>query len=167
MPEALSEQTTIGDIKHRWTIQEYDSHDRGTLWHILMITLGIIFVVYALWTGNFLFALIVVLFSIVIFLQSNQEALQVNFAITDLGIVIGRRFYAYSEFESFYVIYQPPEVKTLFLETRSTFRPSIRIPLLDEDPVQVRKDLSIFLEEDLEKEDEPLSDRAARRWKIH
>ncbi|PIZ94465.1 MAG: hypothetical protein COX81_03515 [Candidatus Magasanikbacteria bacterium CG_4_10_14_0_2_um_filter_37_12] len=167
MPETLSQESAIGDIMHRWTIQEYESHDRGTLWHILMITLGIILIVYALFTGNFLFALIVILFAIVMFLQSNQEALQVNFAITDCGVVVGRRFYAYTEFENFYVIYNPPEVKTLFFETKSIFRPLIRIPLLDEDPVQVRDDLSQFMEEDLEKEDEPLSDRVARRWKIH
>jgi len=41
------------------------------------------------------------------------------------------------------------------------------VPLLDENPLTVRDSLKTFLEEDLEKEAEPMSDLFARRWKIH
>ncbi|MFZ2190491.1 MAG: hypothetical protein WA057_06540 [Candidatus Magasanikiibacteriota bacterium] len=167
MPEKITEDTLTGDMLHEWTIQEYEQHDRGRLWYIIMIALGLGFVLIGIFTGNFLFSLIIILAGIIIFLQSNQAPLQVSFKITELGIVIGNRFYKYSEFLDFYIIYQPPRVKTLFLETNSALRPLVRIPLLDKNPVDVRHSLLEFLTENLEKEDEPLSDRIARNWQIH
>ena len=167
MPERISESTLIGDILHEWTIQEYEQHDRSRLWFILVTILGIGLVLFAIMTANFLFALIIILFSIILFLQSNQLPPQVLFQITELGLIIGSRFYSFSEFESFYIIYSPPDVKTLFLETKSAIRPLIRIPLLDTHPVEVKNTLREFLPEDMEKEEEPLTDRVARNWRIH
>jgi len=167
MPKPLSADTITGDVIHEWTIQEYDQHERGAWWYILMISFGLVLVAYGLWTQNFLFSLIIFLAAIILFLQSHQMPSQVSFRITELGIMVGNRFYSYTELDQFYIIYNPPEVKMLFIEPKSNFRPTLRIPLLDEDPVTVRQTLLEFLEEDIEKEEEPLADRAARRWKIH
>lgn len=167
MPQTINERTLLGDVLHEWTIQEYEQHERGMPWYALMILLGLGMVIYGVMTGNFLFALIIILFAIILFLQSHQTPLQVVFQITELGVVVGGRFYPYSEFNSFYVIYQPPEVKTLFLETKSVFRPLLRIPLLDKNPVEIKHTLREFLPEDAEKEEEPLADRVARNWRIH
>lgn len=167
MPKPLLADTVTGDVLHEWTIQEYDRHERGTWWYILIISIGLVFVAYGLYTQNFLFSLIIILAAIILFLQSHQSPPQVSFRIAELGLLIGNRFYAYTELESFYIIYNPPEVKTLFIESKSALRPTLRLPLLDEDPVTVRQTLLEFLEEDIEKEEEPLSDRAARMWKIH
>jgi len=167
MAKSIDGNTSIGDVLHQWTILEYEKHERGTLWHILMLSTGIALVVYGLLSDNFLFALIIILFSIIMFLQANQEPQQISFGITELGVIVGNRFYAYSEFESFHIIYQPPSVKTLFFETRSVFRPTLRVPLLDVNPVDIRFTLSEYISEDLTKEEEPLSDTAVRNWKIH
>ena|SRR3989338_9807760 len=167
MPQKINENTLLGDVLHEWTIQEYEQYERGLAWYVFMILIGLGLVFYSLMTGNFLFALIVVLFAIILFLQSHQMPLQVVFQITELGVVVGSRFYPYSEFESFYIIYNPPEVKTLFLETKSIFRPLLRVPLLDRNPLEVKHSLREFLSEDAEKEGEPLSDRMARNWRIH
>ena len=107
------------------------------------------------------------LFAIIIFLQSHQKPLELPFVITELGVVLNNRFYPYSELENFYIIYNPPEVKMLFIETLSTLRPALRIPLMDRDPNEVRHTLREFLSEDIEKEEEPFSDMVARRWQIH
>ena len=100
-------------------------------------------------------------------MQSHQKPLKVPFKITELGIVIGNRFYGFSELESFYIVYEPPEVKTLFFETKSSFRPLLRIPLVDANPLKVRVSLKEFLSENFEKEEEPYSDTFARNWKLH
>ncbi len=167
MPEVINNDLTIGDILHQWTILQYDKHNRGTGWYILMLSLGLFLVLYGVISGNFLFALIVILFAIIIFLQSHQEPPQIPFLITDMGVVVGGRFYEYSEFDEFYIIYKPPHVKTLFLTTKSVLQPMLRIPLLDVNPIEVKHSLREFLPEDFEKEDEPLSDKAARNWMIH
>ena len=101
------------------------------------------------------------------FLQSHQTPQEVIFQITDLGIVIGTRFYAYSELKNFYIIYNPPQVKTLFLSAKSLTQPLLRIPLLDTNPIEVKHSLREFLTEDLEKEDEPLSEKLGRNLQIH
>ena len=167
MPQQISENTTTGEVLQEWTIQEYEQHTRELLWYVIMISLGLILVIYGMVTGNFLFSLIIILFAIILFLQSHQQPGQVLFQITDLGIIIGKRFYLYSEFESFYVIYNPPEVKTLYLETKNGMRPLVRIPLLDKNPIEVKHALREFLLEDTDKEEEPVSDRLARNWQFH
>ena len=167
MPKPLTEDIITGDVLHEWTIQEYDQHERGTWWYILMLSVGLVLVAYGLFTQNFLFSLIIILAAIILFLQSHQSPLQVPFRIAELGLMVGNRFYPYTELERFYIIYNPSEVKTLFIETKSVLRPTLRVPLLDQDPVTVRQTLLEFLEEDMEKEQEPLADRAARMWKIH
>ncbi|MFH1946590.1 MAG: hypothetical protein ABIJ23_00310 [Candidatus Magasanikbacteria bacterium] len=167
MPQPINKEISIGDILHEWTILQYERHDRGTVWYILMMSLGLFLVFYGVITGNFLFSLIVVLFAIIMFLQSHQEPPQIPFLITELGVVVGGKFYEYAEFENFYIIYKPPHVKTLFLDTKSILHPMLRIPLLDINPIEIKHSLREFLPEDFEKEDEPLTDRAARNWRIH
>ncbi len=165
MPQTVTSQTFIGDILYQWDIREYEHHHRGALWHILVISFGLIMVLYALMTGNFLFAVILVLGAIILFLQSNVDPQSLPFAITELGIVVGNRFYVFKEFVGFYIIYNH-EVQTLFLDTKNSLRPDIRIPLGEADVLAIRDTLSTVLEENLEKE-EPISDRAVRSWKLH
>lgn len=165
MPQRITAQTLTGDPIFQWVVEEYERHVRGTLWHVLTISVGILLVIYALATDNFLFAIIIILSGIILFLQSAVEPAKVPFAITELGIVLGNRFYEYNEFRAFYMIYNQ-ETQTLFFDTKAALRPDLRIPMGDQDPVEIREELQAMLQEDLEKE-EPLADRAARHWKMH
>jgi hypothetical protein len=170
MPQIIGrEGSTVvtGHILHTWDVAEYVQHDRPTRWYIIMLTLGLLLVGYGLFTNNFLFALIIVLFAIIVFLQAHQTPHSIPFSITDLGVIVNNRFYMYSEFMDFYIIYNPPEVKTLFLEPESSLRPRLRIPLHEQDPNEIKFTLRQFLSENVSKEDEPLSDKVAREWMLH
>ena len=156
-----------GDVLYQWSVQEYQHYHRATAWYIIMILGGLLFILYGLFSGNFLFSLIIILFAIIIFLQSHQEPPQIPFQITGLGIIVSDRFYSYNELDGFYIIYQPPAVKTLYIETQGFYRPILHIPLLDQNPVEIRHALQQFLEEDLEKEEEPIADKIGRSWGIH
>lgn len=166
MPEVIQDNTVLGNPLHEWTIQEYEQYERGSRWFWLMGIIGILSLIYALLSGNFLFALVIILFAIILYLQSHQVPPQLPFVITDLGVIVGRRFHAYSELEAFYIVYRPPEVKMLFLQPKSSLEPMLRIPLLDTDPVEIRFSLLQFLQENVEKEDEPLSDQIARNLRL-
>ena len=107
MPQKITEETLLGDIIHEWTILEYEKHTRGMVWYILAAVLGLALVLYGVFTGNFLFSLIVILAAIILFMQAHQDPRQIPFQITDLGVIVGTRFYPYSEFENFYIIYKP------------------------------------------------------------
>ncbi len=165
MPQQITENTTIGNPLYEWAFPEYEKFSRGRLWYAIMISLGVIFIVYGMASGNFLFSLIIALFGIILFIQQHQDPHQIAFAITDLGIVVGNRFYTYSELEAFYIIYDPP-IKTLFFETKTTLHPVLHIPIQDQNPLDLRFALLEFLPEDLEKDAEPTSELAARNWKI-
>jgi hypothetical protein len=167
MPKKHSDIQSIGSVLHKWNVMEYERHDRTTFWYIFMILCGLAMVAFGLFTGNFLFSLIIILFAIILFMQSHQEAIAVPFQITDLGVCIADRFYSYSELGEFFIIYQPPTIKTLYIETNSITSPRLRIPLVDQNPVEIRHQLQEFLQENIDKEEEPLSDRLARNWGIH
>lgn len=167
MPQLLTNNVITGDPLLSWTVREYETHDRGQVWYIFMISVGLLLVIYGMLSGNFMFSLIIILSGIILYLQSQQKPQDVTIDITELGVIVGTKMYVYSEFHSFYIIYQPPEVKTLFLQPHSPWRPLIRIPLHDMNPVDIRTILLEFLPEDIKKEAEPFSDTIARRWKIH
>ena len=65
------------------------------------------------------------------------------------------------------MIYNPPEVKNLYFRLKNIVRFRVKIPLLDYDPRPIREYISQFLTEEVEHEEEPLSDRLARVFKIH
>jgi hypothetical protein len=168
MPKVIDENSFVGEVLHEWSVPEYEQHLRNTAWFVIMGVLGFAFIAYAIFTGNFLFALIIVLFAIIIFLQSHQEPIIIPFRITELGLVVNNRFYTFSELNKFYIIFNPDdEVRMLYIEMASAMRPQLRIPLMDMDPNEVRMTLREFMEEDLEKEEEPFSDMFARKWRIH
>lgn len=167
MPRPFTNDTITGDIFHQWTVPSYERHERGPAWYMIAIVLGLIFIVYSIIAQIFLFALVVVLVGIILYLQANQEPPSIDVAITELGVIIGDRMYRYDEFERFYLVYRPPEVKTLYLDTKKMLRPNIPLSLDDENPLAIRDTLRQYIPEDTEKEDEPISDMLARRLKIH
>ena len=159
-------QSAVGDTHIEWSVPEYEQYSRGPYWYIIMGSISLILVIYAVFTGNFLFALILILAGIIMFLQSHQMPRQISFKITETGLVLGRKFYSYNEFENFYLFYNPPEVKTLFIQPVSVMQPALRIPLLDQNPLEVKFALRQYIAEDAGKSEEPTSDTLSRRFKI-
>ncbi|MEK7625722.1 MAG: hypothetical protein AAB467_05270, partial [Patescibacteria group bacterium] len=148
-------------------IKEYETYDRSRRWYFVMVAIGLLLIAYAMMSANYLFALVVILFGIVLYVHEMQEAIDVYFAITETGIIIGRKFYRFSELEGFWLIYNPPEVKNLYFRLKNVVRFRVKIPLLDFDPRPIREYIKQFLTEETEHEEEPLSDRLARVFKIH
>ena len=111
MPQdIIKNEVDIGDVVFEWTVKEYEQHDRERRWYILMGVIGVLLVGYALISGNYLFALIIVLFGIILFMHDMVEPMEVPVVITETGIVIGKKYYRFSELASFWMIYDPPEI---------------------------------------------------------
>lgn len=168
MPKKIEENLNVGEILHEWSIPEYEQHERNRAWYIIMGLIATVLITYSLLSSNFLFSLVLILFIIIIFLQSHQDPIIIPFAITDLGVIVNDRFYQYSELTEFYIIYNPEEeLKMLYLETAGNFTPRLRVPLMDSDPNEIRITLRSFIEENISKEEEPFSDMIGRKWRIH
>ena len=149
-----------------WEFPEFVKHERTKKWYIVAIIILGLCLIYAVWTKNILFAIILVLAVFISILQQFQKPHIVHAAISEDGIIVGNKLYSLDELKSFWVIYNPPLAKLLYLDFKNSFKKSLSIPLDDVDPVKVREILSQYLEEDLEREEEELGDRFAKVLKM-
>jgi hypothetical protein len=130
------------------------------------IIIGVFLLLFAIFTANFLFAMIIIIAAVILFLRHNEPAKNIIFTIYEDGIRVGNKFYEFKEIKDFYVIYEPPEVKSLYFEFKSVLQPRLQISLEDMNPIKVREILLDYLEEDLDQENEPLSDGLGRMLKL-
>lgn len=165
--DLLKEDVNVGNIVYEWAVKEYNKHERDRRWYVVMGLIAAALVIYAVLVANYLFALIIILFAIILYLHDLQEPLEVYFAITETGIILGKKFYRFSELENFWIIYSPPDVQNLYFTLGGVIKHRLQIPLLNYDPQPIREYLSQFVLEDTEQAEEPLSDRFARLLKLH
>lgn len=148
-----------------WQVPEFERHARGRSWYLLMGLIALLLVGYAMATANFLFAIIVILFAVVVVLHGRLEPPAVEVALHEFGIALNHRFYGWSDVVAFWIAYEPPAVKKLYLDF-SGFRPRLTVSLAEADPVRVREILGKYCKEDLKKEGEPASELLARILKL-
>jgi hypothetical protein len=163
-----------------WKFPEFIKPKRTKAWYFWAILIGGGLFIWAIITFNLLFALIILMSAIILLLHGKREPQELEFKITEDGFVIAsldwkerrgnpvvnERFYLYKKIKSFYIIYEPPQVKNLYFQFKSGLRPRLSIPLENQSPLKVRKILLKYLEEDLEKDSEPFSEQLGRILKL-
>ncbi len=156
-----------GKILASWQFPEFRKHQRSALWYLIAIIIIGALIAYSLFTQSYIFLIIIFLFVFVMFLLSRRSAPLLNIELNEDGVVIGEKtFYQWKDIKSFWIIYDPPEVKNLYFDFKSAVRPSISISLENENPLRIRKILSHYLTEDTEKENESFSDGLQRILKL-
>jgi len=151
-----------GKIWTQWEFPEYVQYKRTKSWFIWfgLIIAGLL--IFAIYDNNPLFAIIIVMAGLIIFFQGRKKPSQVDFKISEDGILLNDKIIEYTNITKFWIIYNPPEVKELFFAFKNKLRPELSIPLYDLDPVKIREYLLKYLEEDATKEHEGFS-RGLRR----
>jgi hypothetical protein len=163
---AIGDNTKYGKVLAEWTIPEYIKYRRTLTWWIVAGGIGIALLIHALVTSNFLFVIILLLIGLIVFVHERRHPDDIEFMILEGGIAFGDRFYAYKELKSFWIIYEPPATKLLYLETDHVFRKELPIHLEEQNPLLVRKVLLNFLDEDLDREEESTEERLARLFRL-
>ncbi len=163
-PEAAG--NPYGEEIHSWLIDEYERHERGPLWYAIAFIVGVGMVLYAMITQNFLFAIIVIMGGIIVGLSSMREPRRLLFQMTSRGVLVGDEFVPYKNLKSFWILYDPPHTKCLYLDFRNSITPHIRVALEDQDPLKVRSALLEFLHEESSREGEPISELLGRVLKL-
>lgn len=166
MPKKQTTTSEHGEILAGWSFPEYDHPKRSNVWYFFAIAITLALLIYSILSANFLFALIIVLAGIIIVFSSRKEPLTVYLKITEDGLELGESFYSYKDIKNFWIIYEPPEVKNLYFDFNGITKPRLSIPLEKENPVKIRQTLLDYLEEDLTKESEPLSDYLSKTLKL-
>lgn len=165
MPERLT--TDFGHtIHHVWDTPEFTKYPHSRTWYMIAAIFLVACIAYALFAENYLFAVILVLIAIVFVFHEIHEPTMTQFGITDQGVVWRGFLFPYKEVHSFWIVYDPPVSKDLYIDFKKTTTPRLIIPLEDEDPVVVRETLRQYIFEDLSKEDEPISVSLGRMLKI-
>ncbi len=163
----------------KWPIKEYHSPERSKSWYIiagvfLLICFFFCFFTIKAWhisalgyNSNFFFALILILSSIIMVINSGRKPLEVEFELGPEGIRVGSKFYDYDEIKNFSVIYKPKQsIKNLYFEFKNTIRPRLSVPLRRMDALTIRNFLVRYLDEDLDRTDAPLSEHLTKLLKL-
>jgi len=162
-----NEQTNYGKEIIGWEVPEFEKHIRTKKWYIAAGVIAILLLVYSFFSNNFLFAVIVIIFALVTILHDGQEPDKVKFAITDEGVIIGKKFYDYDEIKDFAIVYKPRlNVQKIYFEFKNALKHRLSISLENINPIAVRENLLKYLHEDLERTDQPASEGLAKLFKL-
>lgn len=156
----------FGEIYAAWEIPEFTKPDRNKRWYLYFAVIAVALLVYALFTNNPLFALIIIIFLIIYFIGEKRGAATMPFALTEDGILVGQKLIEYKDMDNFYIIYYPPKIKSLYLQPKNSLKSRLTIPLLEQNPVEIRKILLQYLPEDTAKEEIPASEGISEILKL-
>lgn len=147
-----------------WSAPEFVQYSKNKSWFIIVGLIAAGLFLWALLIKNLLFALLIGLsfFSLVTFALKKPR--EIRLAITSKGIKIDKILYSFDNLKSFWIFYEPPEVKELSLRSKKTIMPYIKISLAEQNPAEVRKFLIKYLPE--RKHKESLIDNLARQLKF-
>jgi len=164
--KVATKKSEHGQIFFQWAFPEHELHERKRGWYIAAALLAIGFITYGIWIENYLFIVIVLIIALIYGLNHMQRPLEIMFQINEDGIYVGQRFFKWKELKDFWIAYDPPEVKRLYITHKKKLFPQISIPLEDFNPVAIRRVLVKYLKEDLEQEEELPTDTLSRILKL-
>ncbi len=174
-PEASPRKTSREDAKsalsqvdsskkgllHEWSAAEFTKREKDIYWYITFGIISTALAIFFLLTKNYFGSLITVLFAALVYIYSKKDPRVVRFAITPLGVTVGEKVHLFEELKSFWIFYEPGEIKEVSFRTTRLTSPYLGLPLGKADPVEIRKILLRFLPE--KKQEEPVANILARR----
>jgi len=160
------EEVEVGEEILSWQTLEHPQQNRSKRWYVSIAIIGALLVTYAVWTNNNMFAIIILLMGVLLLVQGLQKPNLITIYITTLGIAIGNDFYEYKDVKDFSVIYSPPYVKLLYIDFPGILNPNVSISIEDIDPNIVREALLPYAFENLDREEEDLTDTLRRVYKL-
>ncbi|MBU1289700.1 hypothetical protein KKG85_00415 [Patescibacteria group bacterium] len=152
------------DLSLEWNAPEFFYFEKTEIWFVVSGLIAIALFLWALWTRNIFFALIIILGYFIITAYAIKKPRKIAAKITAEGIKIDRALYPYDNLKSFWIFYEPPTLKEISVLSRKKIMPHIKIPLGEQDPVAARKALIQYLPE--KRQEESLTDNLSRQIKF-
>ena len=162
---AVGDNTKYGRVLAEWTVPEFIKYKRTLGWFIVAGGLAVVLLIQALATRNFLFAIIILLITAIIYLHERRQPEDIEFMILEGGIVLGEKYYPYKTLTGFWVVYEPP-VKLLYFGVNQVLRKELPIHLEEQNPIVIRRLLLNYIDEDIEREDESTEEALARLMRL-
>lgn len=184
----------IKDIKTEddvisWKIPEYQGEHKTKRWYIVAAAITLALLAFAIFSQNLIFAIIIIFAAVLVVVLDGNKAGLLNVELSDKGVAVGKEFYEYELIEDFFIIYKPDEgIKNLYLEFKRFARPTLpanepsryswllwlinfartrlSVPLLDMNPIVIRRNLLKYLKENLERTEIPLSEQLTNLFRL-
>jgi hypothetical protein len=170
MPDGA--KTTIDpDVHHDeillgWKTPEFIPLQRGKLWYLIASIIVISLVAYAIFTDSATMAIVFILLAGMFFMTHKKEPRILKVMITKLGVRYGDDFYHYNTINAFWIVYNPPFVRALYLRLGGKTYRTLKIELNYQNPTEVRNLLSKEIPE-LEGMEEHPFDMLSRMLRLH
>ncbi len=148
-----------------WIAPETIRHDRGLAWKIITPIFLILVIAAGFYYNAATFSVAIIAVIAVYYLAHLEHPKDVEVKISKIGIKVGSRKYSYGRIKAFWIIYEPPYVKTLNIRISGEFISDITIQLDGQNPSPVREFLFSKIPE-LEGQTEKISDIVFRLFKI-
>lgn len=148
-----------------WKALEYQQYEKGKLWYLTAIGIGLGFIVGGIAMGNITMALAIIVFAgVYYYFQKSSKPKYIKIKITSFGVYVGEMFFPFGKIEAFWIIDQY-KVRTLNLKIFNRFHTDVVIQLNKQDSGEVR-DILIKKVPEWEGRSESFSDTILRIFKF-
>ena len=107
----------------RWTAPEFNQYEKSRSWFIIAGLITVLIFAWAIFAGNFVFALLVGLSYFTITIYALKKPRTISLAITPRGIKVDEAIYNFDNLKSFWIFYDPPELKEVSLRSKKLMMP--------------------------------------------
>lgn len=143
----------------KWQAKEFPDYKKDGGWFatVVIVTLALAALFY--WQKNWTATGVVIAAGGALLAQSRIRPKKINCEVYRSGVVVGGKAHPFETLKSFWIIYgEHPSVR---LEQTSRFKAPINMPIIDEDPEQIRLFIAKFLPEN-EERGEDVTDTISR-----
>lgn len=149
-----------------WVAPEYHQHPKSVQWWVTAGVVLLIALILEAVSGNWTFLVATLVFALVYwYTEIHHPPRHTKIILSSIGVKIGHTVIPFNQIKNFWVIYNPPEVKKLYLRLRRYYLADLIIELENQDPLAIRKFLGEHLEE-LPDRKETVSEFILRTFKL-
>jgi hypothetical protein len=145
--EDAEQEQSMKNVLVHWKAPEYEIYEKSKKWYLYALLLLAIIVAFAVYTDSPVMAITFILIGVVGYIFVNRTPRILDFSITHDGVIAGRDIYEFDNMISFWIFYEPGQVKVISLHMKNKIMPFMHIPIHDEDPLEIRRILLEYVPE--------------------
>lgn len=127
--EKREEQETSAPEELSWSAAEHEFVYKNATWYLAVGGLALILVIIALWQSNYFFAIFVIIAAVVLASFGKRRPKVFEFRVTEEGVGVGEKFYAFEQLESFMAREREGSLHELIVKQKTYVNPYVRIPV--------------------------------------
>jgi hypothetical protein len=148
-----------------WEAPLFIKHQKGLVWYAVFATICIAAALGAVYYEAWSFAAVIGVFLFTYLLIDRTKPKNTKIILSEIGIKVGKKIYQYGRIQAFWLVYNPPFVKTLNIRVHNEYLVDITIQLGNQDPSVIHQFLSKKVPE-LEGKDEGTLNALSRIFKL-